>query len=104
MFFDWKGIVMVLAALCAVILLCAVDLRCSARPNEGSTIARVKGELAAGRKEVHARQAEDLTRMVRDMRVMAKKYVKEGDMKNARRAMAAVQELEKKIKLLRGEK
>lgn len=104
MFFDWKGITIVIAVIAAVMGLCAVDLSCSAKPAKGSTISRVKGELAAGKAEIRTRQADELARTLRDMRIMAKGYVKKGDLENARRTMAAAQELDRKIRELRGEK
>ncbi len=101
MFFDWKGIAMVIAALCAAIILSLLDLSCTAKPEALSTIARVKGELAAGRNAVKDQQIDNLTRAVRDIRVMARRYVQKGDRENARRAMNAAQELERRIEALK---
>lgn len=103
MLFNWKGIGIVLATLAAVIVLCAIDLSCGAKPAENSTIARVKGELDAGRKEARQLQAEDLARLARDMRTLADHYGKTGEKKKALQAVNAARELERKIRKLRGE-
>jgi len=81
-----------------------VDLSCSAKPAEESTIARVKGEIAVGKAAARSQQADDLARVARDMRVMARKYVEQGDMPNARKTMNAAQEIERKIQSLRNER
>ena len=52
MLFNWKGAVIVLSVLAAVIALCAVDLRCSGGVGSDSSIARMKGEWAEGKKAI----------------------------------------------------
>lgn len=95
---------LVLAALAFVVALCALDLSCGRRPTESSTIARVQGELAVGRKELRNRQAEDLARVARDLRVLARHHADKGEKRKARRALAAAQEMDARIKALRGER
>ena len=102
MFFNWRGVAIVFGAIAIVIGLCAIDLSCGAKPTEDSTIARVKGELAVGKKEMRNLQADDLARLARDMRVLAKRYVEQGEKKKAQRAIGAAQELDRKIQELRG--
>ena len=97
MFFNWRGAVIVLSVLAVVIGLCAVDLRCSGGPGSGSTVARVKGEVAEGKKAMRQQEAESLARVARDLRVLAKRYKENGENKKAQRAIGAAQELDKKI-------
>lgn len=104
MFFNVKGTLIVLAVIVVVMCVCALDLHCSRRPTAESTISRVKGELAAGQREVRYQQAEDLARLARDLRVLARHHVAKGEKRKAQRALAAAQELDGKIRKLRGEK
>lgn len=97
MFFNWKGIAIVLSALVAVIALCAVDLRCSGGPEPGSQIKRVKDEMAAGKTAKRQQEAENLAQVARDLRVLAKRYKANGENKKAQRAIGAAQELDRKI-------
>ena len=103
MFFNWRGAVIVLSVLAVVIGLCAVDLRCRGGPSSGSAVARVKGEVAEGRKAMRQQEAENLARVARDLRVLAKRYKENGENKKAQRAIGAAQELDKKIARLLGE-
>ena len=64
---------------------------------------RVKGEIEAGRREQRVRQAEELAKLARDMRALAKRYVEQGETRKAHRAIGAAQELDRKIRELRGE-
>ena len=104
MLFNWRGAALVIAAIGVVLGLCALDLRCSGKPSEQSTIAHVKGELAAGRKEQRHLEAENLARLARDMRVLAQRYLEKGDKRKAQRAIGAAQELDRKIHALLEEK
>ena len=97
MFFNWKGITVVLAALTAAILLCAVDLRCSGGPEPGSQVSRIKGEMVAGKTAMRQQEAENLAQVARDLRALAKRYKANGENKKAQRAIGAAQELDKKI-------
>ena len=99
---SWRVIAIVFAVIAAVIGLCALDLSCSGG-GEIPMIARVKGEIRAGRDEQRIQQADELARIARDMRVLAKRYLEKGENRKTRRALGAAQELEKKIKELRGE-
>ena len=104
MFFNWRGVAIVLGVIAVVIALCALDLKCSGNPSEESTISMVKREMAAGIKEKRYLEAEDLARLARDMRILAKRYVQQGENKKAQHAIGAAQELDKRIRKLRGEK
>lgn len=103
MFFNWKGIAIVLAAIAVVVGLCALDLRCSGGGEEIPVIARARGEIEAGVKEQRILQADELARLARDMRALAKRYVERGENRKAQRAIGAAQELDRKIRELRGE-
>ena len=92
-----------LGVIAAVIALCALDLCCSGSSSDIPTVARVKQELAAGKREMRILQAEELAKLARDMRVLAKRYVEQGEKKKAQRAINAAQELDRKIRELRGE-
>ena len=104
MFFNWKGITVVLAAFAAAILLCAVDLHCSGGSEYDSRLRRVQSELAEGKRVMRQQEAENLARMARGLRVLAKRYREKGENKKAQRAIGAAQELDKKIAQLLEEK
>ena len=100
MFFNWKGVAIVLSVLAAVIGLCAVDLRCSGGLETDPTVMRMKGELAAGRKAKRQLEADNLAQLARDLCALAHRYKEKGENRKAQRAMGAALELEKKIKRL----
>ena len=104
MFFNWKGVAIVLGILAVVIALCAVDLRCSGSLESDPTVVRMKGELAAGKKAKRQLEADNLAQMARDLCVLAHRYKAQGENRKAQRAMGAALELEKKIKHLLEEK
>ena len=104
MLFNWKGVAVVLAVLAAVVVLCSVDLSCSGGLGPGSEIARMKGEWADGKKAMRQQEAENLARLARDLRVLARRYRESGENKKAQRAIGAAQELDKKIARLLEEK
>lgn len=101
MFFDVRGICWTLIAILAVIALCALDLHCSNRRDAkaaggsgAGTIAHVKEEVAAGRQEMAVQRADQRNQMIRDLRVMVRRMLKEGRKEEARRFMAEIQKLE----------
>ena len=104
MFFNWRGIAIVLAAIAVVIGLCALDLSCSGGRGDIPAVERVKGEIAAGMKEQRTLQADELAKLARDMRVLAKRYLAQGERRKARSAIGAAQELDRKIEELRSGK
>ena len=104
MLVNWRGVWIVLAVLAAVIGLCALDLRCSGELGPGSSIARVKGEMEEGKKAMRQQEAENLTQVVQSLCALAHRYKANGELKKAQRAIAAAQELEKKIARLLEEK
>lgn len=97
MFFNWRGVAIVLCVLAAVVVLCAIDLRCSGEPAPGSSLARVKVEMAAGKKAMRQQEAENLTQLAHSLCELAHYYKAKGENKKAQRAMGAALELEKKI-------
>ena len=100
MFFDAKGIGLTLAAIGAVVALCALDLCCSSGRRDSAqlgAIDRVKGEISAGRDEMALRRRDQLNAQIRDMRVLTRRLLKEGRKAEARRTMAAAQELERQV-------
>ena len=101
MFFNWRGIRIVLVVIAAVIALCVIDLRCSGGSEDNATLMRVKSELAAGREAAKDLRADELDRLARDMRVLAKRYLEKGENKKAQRAIGAAMELERKSRTLR---
>lgn len=100
MVFGWRHVGYVLAGLAAVLLICAIDLRCSGDPAVGSAAAHVREELQEGRRERSAQDIESLSVLARDLRVMAKRYVEQGETRKAHRAIGAAQELDKRIQAL----
>ena len=104
MFFNVKGALLVLGALAVVAGLCALDLCCSSGGKAKiPSMERVKGEIEAGRREQRVLQAEELAKLARDTRALAKRYVEQGETRKAHRAIGAAQELDRKIRELRGE-
>ena len=97
MFFNWKAVAIVLSVLAAVIVLCAVDLRCSGGLESAPSFARVKSEMAEGKQAMRQQEAENLTQVVRSLCALAHRYKANGETKKAQRAMGAALELEKKI-------
>ena len=104
MFFNWKGIAIVLVALAGVVVLCAVDLHCSGGLESDQKFIRIKGEVEEGQKAMRQQEAENLARAARGLRVLAKRYKENGENKKAQRAIGAAQELDKKIRQLLREK
>ena len=101
MFFDVRGICWTLAGILVVVLFCALDLHCSNRRDAKAAgagvgaIAHVKEEVAAGRHEVAVQRRDQRNVMIRDLRVMVRRMLKEGRKEEARRLMAEIQKLEK---------
>lgn len=98
MFFNVKGFYWTMAAIALVIAICAIDLRCSSGAREGvadvGAMARVRNEIAAGKQQAALQREENRNLQIRDLRVMARRLVKEGRHAEARKMMAAIQELE----------
>ena len=103
MFFNWKGISFTLLGLAAALLFCAFNLHCGGDPAQTPTALRVKEELAAGKAEMRYQKAEELAALARDLRQLAAIYTKNGEKKKAHHAIGAAQELDRKIRALRGE-
>ena len=101
MLVDVKGTIVVLAALAAVVLVCAVDLKCSGDVQEQSVMARVRSELESGRKANAERTKESIAAQLRSLRALNKKLVREGDVKQSRRVTAAIIELENKYRQMK---
>jgi len=100
MFFNWKGIAIVVVVLTVVGALCALDLCCSGGPTSDSRTVRAKGQMMDGRKAMRRQEAEKLARLARDLRVLARQYKEKGEGKKAHRAIGAAQELDRKIRRL----
>lgn len=80
-------------------LLCVCG--CGGGNDEGNAppppFARVIDELKAGRREATALTAEGIAVEIRSLRVMAKRLVREGDLKGARKVMLQIQRLERQL-------
>ena len=106
MLVDTKGVIRVLGVLAAVIALCALDLHCSGKEKEGtvpSTVARVTDELAAGRRELARSRADGMDVQLRELRLRARKLVREGKSEEARKLITAITQLEKESKRTRAQ-
>lgn len=104
MFFDVKGICWTLAALTVVVLVCSIDLCCSSGRRDSAqagAIDRVKGEISAGRSEWATQRRDQLNLQIRDLRVRARAFVKEGRTVEARKILVVVQELEREAGKIR---
>jgi len=87
----------VILALAAVVGVCAVNLRCNGGPEPGSAVVRIRDDLREGRRAQRMQEADSLAVTARDLRVLAQRYLKQGDKKKAQRAIGAAQELDKRI-------
>jgi len=76
-----------------------LGLRCGG-PAENPTVVRIRGDIEAGRDERRRQQADELAAVARDLRLMAQRYLKQGEKQKAQRAIGAAQELDKKIQAL----
>ncbi len=107
MFFNARGIKWTIIVLLGVLALCVLDLHCSNKKDEAasssvpSAISRVKGEIEGGKREYASMRADQLEEQLRNLRIMAKKLVREGKDAEARRVIVAIQEIEKDAKRLR---
>jgi len=70
---------------------------------EGSTVARIQRGIDEGQVEYRKLEIEKLSKLAFDMRVLAKRYVANGEKRKAHRAIGVAQELDKKIKKLKEE-
>jgi len=95
---NWRCVGVIAGVMSVVILFAVVDLRCRGSASD----SRVAREMMAGKQAQRERQAEDLAQMARDLRILAVRYREKGEKKKAYHALSAAQELDKKIKLLRG--
>lgn len=100
-------VVRIAAALLGILLLvvtiCVCNLRCSGDLEQDLTVRRIKGDIAAGKREAKVIQADNLAEVARDLRVLARRYKEKGESKKAQRAISAAMELDKKIRQLRGD-
>lgn len=103
LFFDTKGICWTLLAVLAVVVVCLLDLRCSAARDERArredmpqfgALAHVKEELAAGRQAWDQMREEQLNEQLRMLRVLAKRCAEKGEHVRARATIALIQEIE----------
>ena len=103
LFFDTKGICWTLLAVLAVVVVCLLDLRCSAARDERARRedapqfgARAPGteELAAGRQARDQMREEQLNEQLRMLRVLAKRCAEKGEHVRARATIALIQEIE----------
>jgi hypothetical protein len=106
MFFDMNAIKWTVAAILVVIAVCILDLHCSNRrdenaPSAPSAMSRVKSEMNAGKREYASMRADQLEEQLRDLRLMAKRLVREGKDADARRVILTIQEMERDVKRLR---
>ena len=87
-----------LASLTAAVLL---FLCCGCGDNsDPAVIARVKGELAAGRKEYASIRLDQIASELRELRVINKRLVREGRLAESRRVTAQILELERQYRKL----
>jgi len=97
-----RRVLFILIVVAVVVGLGVIGLHCGG-PSESPAVERVRGEIEVGRKEQRNLQADELAALARDMRLMAQRYLQQGDKQKAQRAIGAAQELDKKIQALRGE-
>ena len=78
--------------LCAGLLVgCSDEER---TPDALGTLARVKSELAVGRREAAYLQHEELAALLRDLRTLHARLVQQGEGRRAREVMKAIRDLE----------
>ncbi len=104
MFFNTRGICWTLLAIVCVILLCILDLKCSFARDErarnekvpqSGALARVKGEMAAGKEAWNQMREEQLNEQLRTFRVMARRFAEAGQYAQARAAISMILEIER---------
>lgn len=88
----------------AVAAVVVVGLMCCSRGSEPDVVSRVKGELAAGRKEHASMRLDQIAAELRDLRVLNKRLVKAGKFEESRRVTAQILELEARYQKLAGER
>ena len=98
MFVDVKGVMITLAAIAAVVLVCALDVKCSGSARDAGVMARISSELKAGRKASAENRRDSIAAQLRVLRALNKKLVREGNVKQSRRVTAAILELEEQYK------
>ena len=94
----------VFCILAAIVAICVADLHCSGGLGTDSSVARMKDELGVGKRAMREQEAENLARLARDLRALARRYRENGENKKAQRAIGAAQELDRKIAQLLTEK
>lgn len=100
MSFIWKIPLAVLGLSALVFGVCVANLKCCGKPGPDTTVGRIQGELAAGKREYRSQQANELARMAHELRILAQGYKAKGENKKALRAVSAARELDKKIQQL----
>lgn len=96
MLVDWRGVSIALAVLVAVGLLCALDLHCTSDQGP-DVLAHVKGEMMSGRHEALILRRDQIAEQLRDMRVLNKRLVEQGEGKRSRELTRMIIELEKQF-------
>lgn len=91
----------VLAAIVVVVWLCLMDVSCSSRKEDNHNYVQVMGELGEMQRVNRELRAEELARTARDLRRLAGKYRKAGQDKEADEAIAAAEEIDRRLKKAR---
>ncbi len=109
MFFNFRGAGWVLLVILLVAFVCLLDLKCSfmrderdrvdaAQPPPSGALARVKGEMSAGKEAWNQMREEQLNEQLRTFRVMAKRFAETGQHKRAQALVSLIQEIEREKK------
>lgn len=93
MLVDWRGVGLVLVVLGVVVAFCALDLSCTEKKGP-AVLARVKGELDAGRKEYLTIRRDQLAEQLRDLRVLNRRLVEQGEKDRSRELTRLLVDLE----------
>ena len=99
MLVDWRGVAIAIAVLTVVVVLGAIDLSCTSDRGP-AVLDRVKSEAQSGRQEFATLRREQVAEQLRDMRILNKRLVEQGELKRSRELIRLIVELERQYQRL----
>ena len=99
MFVDWRGVATAVAVLAVIVLLGALDLSCTSDRGP-AVLDRVKAEAQSGRQEFATLRREQVAEQLRDMRILNKRLVEQGELERSRELTRLIVDLERQYQRL----